>query len=181
MTINPRLLEKGRAAAARLAESERQVALARSEYHSIVRRMHLAGASLREVAQELGLSHQRVQQMVDGEGGSWWQRVWRSRNIKGNLICTFCGRTQHKVARLIAGPKVFICDECVALAGQKLKGDSRSATAGSFAPAGEESKARCSFCRKRRSAQRQMLVGPSANICGECLDVCRQILIDSSP
>lgn len=31
------------------------------------------------------------------------------------LYCSFCGKTQHEVAKLIAGPDVFICDECVAL------------------------------------------------------------------
>ncbi len=32
-----------------------------------------------------------------------------------NLICSFCGKTKDEVAHLIAGPGVFICDECVAL------------------------------------------------------------------
>jgi ATP-dependent protease Clp ATPase subunit len=31
------------------------------------------------------------------------------------LCCSFCGKSQHDVARLIAGPKVHICDECVVL------------------------------------------------------------------
>jgi len=32
-----------------------------------------------------------------------------------NLYCTFCGKSQHEVRKLIAGPSVFICDECVEL------------------------------------------------------------------
>ena len=31
------------------------------------------------------------------------------------LYCSFCGKTQHEVRKLIAGPSVFICDECVDL------------------------------------------------------------------
>ena len=31
------------------------------------------------------------------------------------LYCSFCGKSQHEVAKLIAGPSVFICDECVDL------------------------------------------------------------------
>lgn len=31
------------------------------------------------------------------------------------LYCSFCGKNQHEVRRLIAGPTVFICDECVVL------------------------------------------------------------------
>lgn len=33
----------------------------------------------------------------------------------GNLICSFCGKNQNQVRKLIAGPTVFICDECVDL------------------------------------------------------------------
>jgi len=32
---------------------------------------------------------------------------------KTTLHCTFCGKSQHEVRKLIAGPTVFICDECV--------------------------------------------------------------------
>ena len=31
------------------------------------------------------------------------------------LYCSFCGKSQHEVRKLIAGPSVFICDECVDL------------------------------------------------------------------
>lgn len=33
----------------------------------------------------------------------------------GNLICSFCGKTQEEVRKLVAGPSVYICDECVEL------------------------------------------------------------------
>lgn len=34
---------------------------------------------------------------------------------KNALYCSFCGKSQHEVRKLIAGPTVFICDECVEL------------------------------------------------------------------
>jgi len=33
----------------------------------------------------------------------------------GSLFCSFCGKSQEEVKKLIAGPAVYICDECVAL------------------------------------------------------------------
>lgn len=36
-------------------------------------------------------------------------------NSKNTLFCSFCGKSQHEVRKLIAGPTVFICDECVEL------------------------------------------------------------------
>jgi hypothetical protein len=180
MTINEELLKKARAAASRLAEMERVVELSRTEYYSIVRRMNLAGSSLREIAQELGLSHQRIQQMVQKSGGSWWQRIWRSRNLKTNLICTFCKRPQIQISKLIAGPDVFICDRCVAEAEMCITGSESHVSSISFTPVQEGSKARCSFCGKSRTADRLVLASSAGNICSECLDVCRQVLIDSS-
>ena len=31
------------------------------------------------------------------------------------LYCSFCGKSQHEVRKLIAGPSVFVCDECITL------------------------------------------------------------------
>src|SRR5262249_23497213 len=38
-----------------------------------------------------------------------------SSETKKLLLCSFCGKNQHEVRKLIAGPTVFICDECVEL------------------------------------------------------------------
>jgi hypothetical protein len=37
---------------------------------------------------------------------------------KPTLYCSFCGKSQYEVAKLVAGPSVFICDECVAICNQ---------------------------------------------------------------
>ena len=38
-----------------------------------------------------------------------------SGDSKSTLYCSFCGKSQHEVRKLIAGPSVYICDECVDL------------------------------------------------------------------
>src|SRR5215813_1340355 len=38
-----------------------------------------------------------------------------SGDSKAVLYCSFCGKSQHEVRKLIAGPTVFVCDECVEL------------------------------------------------------------------
>ncbi|MFT5441924.1 MAG: ATP-dependent Clp protease ATP-binding subunit ClpX [Myxococcota bacterium] len=39
----------------------------------------------------------------------------KKRDDKGNLSCSFCGKSQKEVKKLIAGPTVYICDECIEL------------------------------------------------------------------
>lgn len=39
----------------------------------------------------------------------------QARDAGKVLYCSFCGKSQHEVRKLIAGPSVFICDECVEL------------------------------------------------------------------
>ena len=46
-------------------------------------------------------------------------------NSKNILYCSFCGKSQHEVRKLIAGPTVFICDECVELCMDIIKEESK--------------------------------------------------------
>ena len=39
----------------------------------------------------------------------------RTREGGGALKCSFCGKSQNDVRKLIAGPTVYICDECIEL------------------------------------------------------------------
>ena len=168
MTLNADLLEVARRAGAELANAEEKALLARAEYHTAVRRLHLAGASLREIAGALTLSHQRIQQIVQGSGGSWWRRAWRTRGSTRDAICTWCGRPPSEVEKLVAGPGLYICDRCVKEASQALKRESRSRM--------KMTRSRCSFCGKWTGAQRAVVTGPHANVCEECLALCREFM-----
>jgi ATP-dependent Clp protease ATP-binding subunit ClpX len=45
------------------------------------------------------------------------------------LYCSFCGKSQHEVKKLIAGPSVFICDECIELCNDIIRDEAAEATA----------------------------------------------------
>ena len=56
-------------------------------------------------------------------------------------ICSFCGKDQDQVSRLIAGPGgVYVCGECIS----KFSG-------GEYTQPGEQKKATCSFCSKKQN------------------------------
>jgi ATP-dependent Clp protease ATP-binding subunit ClpX len=48
-------------------------------------------------------------------------------DTKNTLYCSFCGKSQHEVRKLIAGPTVFICDECVELCMDIIREETKSA------------------------------------------------------
>ena len=42
------------------------------------------------------------------------------------LYCSFCGKSQNEVRKLIAGPQVFICDECIELCNDIIREETQS-------------------------------------------------------
>jgi hypothetical protein len=174
MAIDPDLLNEAKIAEADLIEAEHVADVARAEFNRAVRRLHLDGASLREVAKALGLSHQRVHQIVEAAGGS---RRWR----KGAKVprpgpCSFCGRTAEKVKTLIAGPGVYICNRCIPLADEAI---ATGEPAGAVVPVAEEAiTEKCSFCGKRRHQVSGLAAAGSARICAECLELCHEIVAE---
>ena len=50
------------------------------------------------------------------------------KESKNTLYCSFCGKSQHEVRKLIAGPTVFICDECVELCMDIIREETKSST-----------------------------------------------------
>jgi hypothetical protein len=176
--MNNELLAEARQAQERLIDAERDVVVARADFYRAVRRLHLHGSSLREVAADLGLSHQRVHQIVEEAGGS---RRWLRTRSEGpplpargksdksdksgtsgksdkwnrqdqHLFCTFCGKPRNQARKLIAGPGVFICDGCVTLA-RRVITDAVTLTTdvGPLHVVPEQMpRAQCNFCGKRR-------------------------------
>ena len=50
------------------------------------------------------------------------------KESKNTLYCSFCGKSQHEVRKLIAGPTVFFCDECVELCMDIIREETKSST-----------------------------------------------------
>ena len=178
MAIDPDLLNEAKIAEAELIEAEHAADVARAEFNRAVRRLHLDDASLREIASALGLSHQRVHQIVEAAGGS---RRWR----KGAKTprpgpCSFCGRTAEQVKALIAGPGVYICDRCIPVASQTITtGEPGGPPNAVIEPvAVEDITEKCSFCGKRRHQVPGLAAAGGARICAECLQLCHEIVTE---
>jgi ClpX C4-type zinc finger len=194
MPLDGELLRSAIRAGERVADAQREADLAKADYYRAIRRLHLAGATMREIASALNLSHQRVQQIIDANGGGRRWRRRRSGNDAATLACSFCGTHQRKTRKLIAGPGVFICDRCVTEARHIAAGNTATGTA-SLIAVGPRASGRCGFCGKDRGRVARLVTvegGPpvadrrpgkyaTASICNECLDLCDEIIENPAP
>jgi hypothetical protein len=194
MRLDPELVREAGRAKEELAVAQHAAYRAKVDYHQAIRRLHAAGGSLREIAEALRMSHQRVHQILD-EAEPTRRRRWRRevQLLSGPVgPCSFCGRPRDVCAKLIAGPEVFICDRCSVQA-TRLAADPavEGQAEGSMRLEPPESKARCSFCGLE-GRQVQHLVasglavpagkfGDLPRICDRCRDLCLEILAEPSP
>jgi hypothetical protein len=185
--VDEKLLAEARQAQERLKHLEHEAEAARAEFHHAVRRLVSHGPRPRDVAAALGLSGKQLHQIVQQAGGS--EREGRHTPADTGLACTFCGRSQYEVRKLIAGPSVYICDACVELAQGVIRPGSLTNTrlGPVHAVADQDGRVRCRFCGKHRDQVTGMAAmsaetgdeasGPAA-ICDECLSLCIEIIAE---
>jgi len=180
MPVDQNLLTEATSAADRVTELEDQLEGAKAEYRRTVRRLHLAGASMREVAEALGVSHQRIHQIIEDGGVRRWRRR-RHQEPTTQRVCSFCGREQRQVRKLVAGPGVYICDPCI-MAAVGVTASGRPAKDPTLQPVPASSQLLCSFCGKARIQVQALVSAPAREehkpptICAECLGLCGEIL-----
>jgi hypothetical protein len=180
--IDREVLAWARQAREWLIQAEDHAEAVRADLRRAVHRLAAGGSSPRDIAAALGLSSQQLDEITRTAGGPG-----RGHPSGSELACSFCGRWQRTVRKLIAGPGVYICEACVALAGGVVSSGSAVGT-----PLGQmravpeqDAGARCRFCVKRRdqvtglaampAGSGDTFAGPAA-ICLECLALCNEIL-----
>lgn len=182
MTLDTHLLEKARDARDQIIELEYEAERARLSYQHAIRRLHASGGSLREIADALGISHQRVHQIVDGAEGKVVirearpRRSWRRRT---EIACSFCGQPKEEGRQVIAGPgAVFVCAGCVEAAGA-LVSDGGATSEGRHLGVASDTEQPCSFCGRRTHAETDVVQAGDARICRDCLMLCDKILVET--
>jgi hypothetical protein len=170
-----------------LIHADEHAGAVRADLRRAVHRLAADGSSPRDIAGALGLSVQQLDEIARPVGGSG--RVGRGQAPGTGLACTFCGRSQRQVRKLIAGPGVYICETCVALADGVVRSGSAAGTplGRIHAAPKHDGGTRCRFCAKRRDHVTGMAAMPAepgdtfagpAAICAECLSLCDEILAE---
>src|SRR5207253_10669922 len=92
-----------------------------------------------------------------------------------NLECSFCGKTQDEVQKLIAGPTVYICDECIDVCNEIIKDDGQT----KLSPPGLIHPARiggivCPFCQQL--AADFTFIPDRGPLCVQCVAAIKAVL-----
>ena len=173
MTLDEQLLTEAKDVRNRVIDLDYEAERARLSYQHAIRRLHAAGGSLREIAEALGLSHQRVHQIVEGVEGKVAIKEARSQ-----IACSFCGLPKEQTRKIVAGPGgVFICDRCISAATEFVHQGDVEPDPGVQLSAVTTPTATCSFCGKKAQAPSRMVETGTVRICGECLELCNKILV----
>lgn len=105
-----------------------------------------------------------------------------------DLHCSFCGKSQREVKRLIAGARAHICEECLVLCVGALgrrgvlipsmprKWEVAAGLVIPLAPAEASRADRCSFCYKPRAGSSAIVVARGVGICDACVSLGVDIL-----
>ena len=182
--VDEKLLAGARQARERLIHAERVAEVARAEFRGAVHRLVVHGSRSGDVATALGLSHEELDEMVQGPGGSG--REDQAGVLGYDLTCSFCGRSQHEVRKLIAGPGCYICEACIEVIEGVASGGNpaRTRLGPVHAVPEQDERARCSFCGKHRCLVAGLAARPfepgtgHPAICTECVSLCNEILAE---
>ena len=95
------------------------------------------------------------------------------------LRCSFCGKDQYQLRKLVAGPNVHICTDCVEVCVDIMADDTGASGDASDAEGrvvGSIVVARCSLCRTPTPAAELTTVDTRGALCGSCLAVVESVL-----
>ncbi|HUP84223.1 MAG TPA: ClpX C4-type zinc finger protein [Acidimicrobiales bacterium] len=195
MTLDEDVLRDVEAARERLEHLEDAAYEARAAFQQAIRRLHATGGSLREIATALGMSHQRVHQIIGTEGivevepsavtdVSALPPSSTSTSVAVTAAedaCSFCGAPRRELDKLLAGPgPVFICGGCVGAA--NLAVQHRRAKGMRTVPVDDD--ATCSFCTNASAVGGVMAEADPAGaprICARCTETCRRLMTGDDP
>lgn len=105
-------------------------------------------------------------------GSEWEAHVPKFDDAAKPIVCSFCGKDPSDVRKLLAGPSVHICDECVGLCQSILAEeteDSGKPESASIKSRGQENRL-CGICMEPRETDELIFLPHAAYLCAGCLE-----------
>ena len=105
-------------------------------------------------------------------GDDWDAQVPKFDDDAKHAACSFCGKSQNEVRKLVAGPSVHICDECIELCKNILveELDTGGGRISKSAKAAISENRLCGICMEERESDELIFLPHAAYMCAGCLD-----------
>ena len=104
-------------------------------------------------------------------GDDWDAQVPKFEDDAKHAACSFCGKSQNEVRKLVAGPSVHICDECIELCKNILVEELDSGgRKGKSAKATVSENRLCGICMEERESDELIFLPHAAYMCAGCLE-----------
>jgi hypothetical protein len=157
--------------------SEQKYAGALKQFQQAVANFQDAKSTPRrsEIARQLLQIGTALEETLKKAYGEQWEKVVPGfADDSKNLICSFCGKNQQEVRKLITGPSVHICDECVNLCSGILSEEMESAKGSRTHARSEQGGAKeerlCGICMEPRETDELIFLPHAAYMCAGCLE-----------
>jgi hypothetical protein len=102
-------------------------------------------------------------------GVDWDKHIPKFDDAVKMASCSFCSKDRDEVRKLVAGPSVHICDECVDLC-RKILAEDQEDGATTESPASVEEKRLCGICMEERESDELIFLPHAAYMCASCLE-----------
>ena len=107
-------------------------------------------------------------------GDKWEAHIPKFADEVKQLICSFCGKNQREVRKLIAGPSVHICEECVKLCSgiiaEELEAGKSPAAKSKTSASDAREERLCGICMEPRETDELIFLPHAAYMCAGCLE-----------
>lgn len=107
-------------------------------------------------------------------GDGWDEHIPKFVEEVAISSCSFCGKEQHEVRKLVAGLSVFICDECIGLCSgiiaEEDKPDVARAASSKGSDGNPKAERLCGICMEPRETEELIFLPHTAYLCATCLD-----------
>jgi ClpX C4-type zinc finger len=105
-------------------------------------------------------------------------KLWGKTKPTEDLVrCSFCNKSQRDVRKIIAGPSVFICDECVDICLDIIAEDIVGGREAALRNRSRDATQKCVICRNELQAAGRVNVGVWGAACQRCAEEVRDALI----
>jgi hypothetical protein len=102
-------------------------------------------------------------------GDEWDKHIPKFEDVSKAASCSFCAKSQSEVRKLVAGPSVHICDECIVLCNNILAGETDSAETNKSKAKAQEN-GLCGICMEERESDELIFLPHAAYMCASCLE-----------